>query len=279
MKCFGDLHVHSTASDGILLPEELLQRADNKNLSYMALADHDTLLGTKKLMENNNSQNVQVVPAVEITSDYKDGEIHILGYFIDIYSKKLNETLKTMRSERTVRIEKMIGNLSDLGCEISKKNVFKNAGAGTVGRPHIARELVNYGYVNDVVEAFDRYLAKDKPAYVPREKLTPKEAIDLIKNNGGVAVWAHPGLVKSPYEYLLELIDLGIQGVELYHPSHSINFEIEWKKLCEDKELLITGGSDFHEFNDLHSDDIGVKGISCNHIEKLKKRSYIGPMD
>ncbi len=270
MKCFADLHIHSTASDGILTPIQVIQAAQAQNLSYISIADHDTMLGVKELSNylKTNQSPVKLIPAVEISADYYDEEIHILGYFARDHHQELEFALDELNQLRNQRIDKILEKLALNGIYISRHEVEQHSKIGTLGRPHIAKEMIQQGYVNTVGEAFERYLARGKPAYVRREKMDPSGAIDLIKSCNGVAVWAHPGITKRPEEAIDMLLAYEIDGVELYHPYHTINFEIEWRSILEKNNLLITGGSDFHDFHDPPA-IMGVKGISCSQVEKM----------
>lgn len=270
LKCGADLHIHSTASDGVLTPSQIVEMAKIHNLAYISIADHDTTLGAEKLQHHLKSKYypVQLLPAVEISTDHNDEEIHILGYFYDTDNKKLKEALKEMCALRNKRIDKILDKLASLDIYIPRESVENHSKIGTLGRPHIAREMIARGYVNTIREAFERYLARGKPAYVKRAKMTPHKAIKLIKACRGVPIWAHPGITKRPEKTFKLLLRNGIEGMELYHPYHTINFEIEWRSILEANGLLITGGSDFHDFHDPPV-NMGAKGVSCAQVHKL----------
>ncbi|ACB85062.1 PHP domain-containing protein [Natranaerobius thermophilus] len=270
MKCFGDLHIHTTASDGVLHPHEIIDRAEEKQIDYIAIADHDTFLGVEKLLVDKRLKRskITLIPAIEISTDLADEELHILGYFNSVNNKQLHNALNKLREYREERITKIVDKLTKMRCPISLKKVYQHSVEGSIGRPHIAREMVKQGYVSSVSEAFEKYLAKDRPAYVKREKLTPEIAINMIREGGGIAVWAHPGITKNPEKSFQHLIDVGIQGIELYHPYHSFSFEISWRDKIINNNLIITGGSDFHDYEDPPV-DLGTKGINCSEITKM----------
>ncbi len=278
MKCYGDLHVHTTASDGTLTPEQILSRAQEKNLKYLSIADHDTFLGVERLLKSKelSQGKVTLIPAIEISTDLEEEELHILGYFPSIGNGKMAQAINELHQLRERRIERIVAKLSELGCPILLENVYSHSEEGTVGRPHIAREMVAKGYVSNISEAFEKFLARGRPAYVKREKLTPQMAIQLITQGGGIPIWAHPGITRNPVTSFQHLYQHGIKGIELYHPYHSVHFEIMWRNVAEEFQLIITGGSDFHDFEEPPV-DVGLRGISCSQINKLLEK--IGPMD
>lgn len=242
-----DLHIHTIASDGILSTEEVIDTSINMGLSGIAITDHDTVASLKIAEDylKDMKNNFKFIPGIELNTDYKNSEVHILGYFIDYNNQPLLDKLIDLRNSRYKRAEKMIEKLRSMGFLIDFQMVKKLSGNDLIGRPHIAQALVDKGYVFSVKEAFDKYISKGRPAYIPRYKFSPNEAINLIKKAGGIAVLAHPGLIKNNL-IVKEIIEMGIEGIEVYYPEHHPIQIDNYLKICEEKNLLITGGSDFH---------------------------------
>lgn len=273
-----DLHIHTKASDGILSPEEVIDNSINMGLAGISITDHDTV-ASLKVAENYLKEiktNLKFIPGIELNTDYKNSEVHILGYFIDYSNPSLLNKLIELRNSRYLRAEKMIERLRSMGFIIDFQMVTKIAGNDLIGRPHIAQALVDKGYVFSVKEAFDKYISKGRPAYIPRYKFLPSEAIDLIKNAGGIAVLAHPGLIKDNL-IVEEILEMGIEGIEVYYPEHHPIQIDNYLKICREKNLLITGGSDFHGIGSGdNSSRLGCTGINeelfTRLIEYYKKR-------
>jgi len=249
-----DLHTHSTASDGTFSPKALVELAAEKGLSAIALTDHDTVAGVAPAQARGKSLGVEVVPAVELGASFDGvGEIHLLGYFIDIKNKTLRDRLAWLRNERRSRGRKIVERLREMGVSISVEQVEKIAQGESVGRPHIARALVENGHVASMKEAFERYLKSTGPAYIKREQLSAGEAIGLVRGAGGVAVLAHPFTLKGKdgefSQVLQSLIELGLRGIEVFYSQHTTQQVDRYKQLAARFGLLMTGGSDFHGAN------------------------------
>lgn len=247
-----DLHTHTTASDGTLTPRELVNLALESGLSAIAVTDHDTVEGVEAALEEGLALGLEVIPGVEISVDFIK-ETHILGYLINPYNSNLQITLKKLREFRKKRNPLMVERLNQLGFAINLEEVQQEAGGNVIGRPHIAKVLVNKGYVESIQEVFELYLAQGKPGYVPKEKLTAREAIRLIKDAEGVPVLAHPKLLqlssRDLEEAIQHLVGLGLRGIEAYYSSHSEEETQYYLQLAERYNLLLTGGSDFHGSN------------------------------
>jgi hypothetical protein len=241
-----DLHLHSNKSDGLLSPTGVVEEAAKLKLAAIALTDHDTTDGIHEAISAGRRLDVEVIPGIEINTSADNGELHILGYYIDPLNKHLIEFLEKLTEARQERIRKIICKLQNLGFDITYRQVRSNAGnASSMGRPHIARVLQENGYVSSIREAFEKHIGRGSPAYVERQKLLPKEAVKLIKNSGGVPVLAHPGILSSPL-YIETCIDYGIQGLEAYHSSHQ-NFQSNrFESIANRYGLIVTGGSDSH---------------------------------
>ena len=243
---FIDMHTHSTFSDGIFSPGELVDYAVKKGLSGIAITDHDTVDGIEEAIERASIyKGFVIIPGVELSTEYNNEEVHILGYMIDYRMEYLLKVLKYLQDTRNNRAIKIIDKLKKMGIQINYEDVMKISGDGVIGRPHIARSLIKNGYVRTVGDAFTKYLAKGAPAYVPKQKLTPLCAINIIRKAGGFSVAAHPGLLKSK-NILNYLIHIGIDGIEVYHSKHTAKQSEGFLKLAQRHNLFITGGSDFH---------------------------------
>jgi predicted metal-dependent phosphoesterase TrpH len=265
-----DLHTHSTASDGILSPYELVKLAKARNLAAIAITDHDTVDGLSEGLEAGKQLGITVVPGIELSTQVGNWEIHILGYFIDYSDGKLNATLEKYTSARLRRGEVIIQKLKELGIYLDWESILNRHGEGSVGRPHIARALMANGYVDSIEEAFHKYLNPGTPAFVPRLKLEPFEAIKMIRSAFGIPVLAHPGLLHSS-NLIDQLISYGLMGIEVYYPLHT-PFQVEYYSyLCEKNGLVPTGGSDFHGIGTSSKKTIGLSTVDYEVVEKLKK--------
>ncbi|MCG8634836.1 MAG: ribonuclease III [Desulfobacterales bacterium] len=255
-----DLHIHSTASDGSLSPRQVLELAQKNGIRAIALTDHDSIAGIKEILTAIHSFPLEFITGVEISCDPPEayrflGSVHMLGYGFSIYDRRLNRVLGRAVEEREKRNPRIIRKLNDLGFDISMAEVEERFGADQTGRPHIAELLVEKGYAASFREAFDLYLGKNKPAYVDKYKIPCGDAIRMILDAGGLPVLAHPGLLDFGAAGELEdFIDLlvrdGLQGVEVFYTDHDQGQVDALAGIAKEKNLLTTGGSDFHgEFN------------------------------
>lgn len=258
---FIDMHTHSTFSDGIYSPSELVDYAVEKGLSGIAITDHDTVDGIEEAKQRAAvHEDFIVIPGIELSTEYNNEDVHILGYMIDYKKEHLSKLLQRLQNTRDSRAIKIVDRLKKLGIKISYKDVVEMSGDGVIGRLHIARSMIRKGYVQTIGDAFTKYLAKGAPAYVPKHRLTPECAINTIRKAGGFSVVAHPGLLKS--ESILDyLIDLDIDGIEAYHPKHSKEQSKRYLKLAEKYNLFVTGGSDFHYPPEKNKHDSDLGGI------------------
>jgi len=265
---FADLHLHTIFSDGTYQPQELVEQARRSGLSSISVVDHDTVEGISPTLAAGRQVALEVIPGIELSADYNDTEVHILGYCIDYQNKELLERLSLLKDNRIQRIYKMVEKLKNLGVQIEADEVFNISAKGIVGRLHIARALLKAGAVKSTAEAFRRYIGDKGPAYYCGFKLNPAEAINLIRKAGGIPVLAHPYTL-SDDELVLEFIKEGIMGLEVYYPEHTqsmINFYLE---LAQKYNLLITGGSDCHGSAKPEA-RIGSLKIPYELVEKLK---------
>ncbi|KKM13097.1 hypothetical protein SY88_00645 [Clostridiales bacterium PH28_bin88] len=265
-----DLHVHTTASDGTLTPRQLLEEAARRGLKAVGITDHDTTSGLAEATKAAQAVGVEIVPGIELSTVWHDQEVHVLGYWLEYEQNWFQVVLQDLRQERVRRIEKIVKQLNNLGYHISLERVKEVAGGGAMGRPHVARVLMENGFVNNTGEAFRRLLAKGAPAYVPRQKLTPAESVRLIRRAKGVPVLAHPGLIGNE-NIVEELLIEGLEGIEVYYPEHSAKEQARFLELAERWHLVATGGSDFHGSDRASVGDLGSFGISCATLIKLKK--------
>ena len=248
-----DLHAHTTASDGSLTPTELIGLAAQTGLSALAVTDHDTLGGLAEAQAAAVRAGLEMLPGVELSVEDDDGRFHLLGYGFDPANAALGQTLIELRKSRAARNEQMAQKMAALGLPVTMEDVRAEAGeeAEVIARPHFARALIKKGVVSSVKEAFDRYLSTGKPLYMPKEVLTPQDAIALLHQAGGVAVMAHPGLVPLSAAALADRVaslaeDKGMDGIEAYYSQHSHADTERFMALAKQHDLLVTGGSDFH---------------------------------
>ncbi len=245
-----DLHLHTTYSDGSLPPGEVLALAHQAHVSALAITDHDIMDGVPEAIHAGRQLGIEVIPGIELSSRHAESELHILGYFLDARDPLLTERLAQVRANRHKRNPQIVAKLNELGLAITYEEVKDLAGTDAVGRPHIARVLMNKGYVASAKEAFDRYLASGKPAYVPRTLPDPVEAITWIREAKGIPVLAHPLWVPEKTESLpalcTRLKDAGLLGIEVHYSTHKPWQTAQFLDLARRLELLVTGGSDFH---------------------------------
>jgi len=234
----------------------------------ISLTDHDTTDGIERALNSARGTALEVIPGVEINSDWEDTEVHILGYYIDYHSQKLQEVLQEMRQARDLRAAKIIEKLKELGISINYEQVKKIAGTAPVGRPHIARAMVECGYVSTIEEAFEGYLERGKPAYVPRTKMDPLTAISVIEKANGVPVLAHPGLMNRD-SLIPALVKKGLLGIEVYYPLHDQEMIEKYKWYCRKYAQVMTGGTDYHGPGTGYP-MLGEVGVDQEAVENLK---------
>ena len=252
-----DLHIHSSASDGTLSPDEILETACAQNLGAIAITDHDTIDGSRQALQAHIPKTLQFLTGVELSaapppSLYRSGSFHILGYGIDLDDSALNQALKTLQKARKDRNPAIIARLNQLGFDMTLDQVAAaTVGDGQIGRPHIAQVMVQMGYVASIDDAFDRYLAHDRPAYVDKPRISCQQAVDIIRGAGGLAVLAHPFLLnltdaEDMENLIVVLKKMGFEGIEVYYPEHPPQATLLYERLARKHDLLMTGGTDFH---------------------------------
>jgi predicted metal-dependent phosphoesterase TrpH len=273
---YADLHTHTTASDGVCTPSENVRLAHAAGLTAIAITDHDTVSGLDEARLEGERLGIEVVPGVEISTLDHGIDIHILGYYIDDKDVVFNDRLSQLRDTRHIRNNLMINRLNDLGIRITMKEVSDNliqqkTMDQTIGRPHIADALVARGIVESVAEAFDLYLGKNGAAYANPPRIGPIEAIRWIREAGGKAVLAHPGLYNNE-QIVEQIIQQGIDGIEAYHSDHNDHQQIYYNELGHRHGLIITAGSDFHGMRGdvtFHG-SIGSKRVDTKVLDLLK---------
>lgn len=242
-----DLHTHSTVSDGLLSPAELVHQAASAGITYFAITDHDSTDGqAEALAAAEQYPDLTLIPGIEVSTDVPEGEVHVLGYLIDIENAELQATLASFRDDRMGRAMRMVENLANLGVPVSWERVLEIAGDGAIGRPHIAQALMEAGHVSSIREAFDRYISNDGPAYAGRRKMSPEEAFSLIKQYGGLPVLAHPKETPQVESLLPGWVAAGLAGMEVYYGLYPDDLRAHLKALADQYGLLALGGSDYH---------------------------------
>jgi len=240
-----DMHSHTTASDGTFRPRRLVKRAVKNGVRVLAITDHDTTAGLSEALEEAQRWSIDIIPAIEINTEFHDTEAHILGYFIDVENVPLQQRLLEIRDRRRTRVARMLEQLRAHGVELTEEDVARHGKGDSLGRPHVAQALVARRYASSVPDAFDRWIGRDRPGYVGRESLSAPEAIALIRGAGGVPVIAHPLYLRSD-ALVEELIEAGLGGIEAVYPTHSPAQREHFAALAKAHGLGVTGGSDFH---------------------------------
>jgi predicted metal-dependent phosphoesterase TrpH len=269
-----DLHTHTTASDGTYAPAELVREAARRGVRVLAVTDHDSVDAVAPaLLAAREHPPLEIVPGIEINTDHSGGEVHILGYFLDHETDWLRDVLREFRKERVARVHRIADRLAALGHPIDADEVFALVQEGSAGRPHVARVMVHRGYVGTIREAFDRFLAAGKPAYVPHRKVTPREACEIIRRASGLAVVAHPGFHPDPEAMVRELAGAGLlDGIECYYAEHSPEQTARFLVLCRGLDLVPTGGSDFHGPR-VRAATLGQPPVPWEAWEALRRRA------
>ena len=268
---YADLHIHTYYSDSTFMPEEVVDHAFKKGLAAIAICDHDCVDGIEPCTRLGLGFGIEVIPGIELTVEKEEAEIHILGYFIDWRDEEFRKSMKILQDARIERIHQMVGKLQAEGISIKADEIFKLAGKGTVGRLHVARAMLNTGKIKNFKQVFEKYIGFLKPCYVSNVKFTPREAIGSILKVGGVPVLAHPQVMGKD-EYIPELMEYGLKGIEVYHTDHNESAIKHYEDLAKRYGLLMTGGSDCHGMGKGRP-LIGTVRIPYELVEKLKEAS------
>jgi predicted metal-dependent phosphoesterase TrpH len=241
-----DLHLHTTASDGLSTPDALVARTAAAGLTTIAVTDHDTLAAVPAVREAASQAGIRVIPGLEITAVHEGKDIHVLGYFVEPGAPELEQFLAAQRADRRRRVDEILGRLAELGVPVESNLDEAGQAAGrALGRPIVARALVEAGHARDIADAFDRFLAHGRPAFIARRGASPADVIGVLNRAGGLASFAHPG--KLGLDGLIgELASAGLAAVEAFHPDHSPKDVAKYRRIAADFGLAVTGGSDFH---------------------------------
>lgn len=241
-----DLHTHTTASDGVLSPQQLVELADRAGVSLLGITDHDTVAGLPAAISASIDTDVTVLPGVELSTTIPGPEIHILGYFVDPEDRILRRELDRLAEDRIVRVKNVVQLLNDAGFPVRLDDVLAQAHGGSIGRPHVARTLVAIGVATDVNDAFARFLRRGTVGWYPRSPFTAEEAVELLACRGAVPVLAHPFSTGDPEGVVKRLLPHGLRGLEVYYGAYASEQRIALRRLADANDLIPTGGSDFH---------------------------------
>src|SRR5436309_9163620 len=265
---FADLHLHTSFSDGTYTPEELVERAGQLRLAAVALTDHDTVEGCARMSAAARRSSLEFIPATELTAEFNGNELHLLGYFVDTHNPRLLSEMARFQQVRQDRIREMVARLNRLNVPLRAEAVFALANCRSPGRPHVGRALVMGGFCATMEEAFERFLKKNRPAWVPKFKISALDAIALIHRAGGLAVMAHPGLNRTD-KIIPDLVSAGLDGLECFHTKHTPSTSEHYVRMAKEFNLAITGGSDCHGLSK-GKPLIGTVKLPYEYVEKLK---------
>lgn len=266
-----DLHIHTNVSDGVYSPAEVVQQALQASLKAIAITDHDILDGVIMAQNAAAGANIEIIPGIELSAAHKQNDVHILGYYIDLMSSEFLDHLAVIRNARKKRVISIMAKLFTLGVKLDLNELAQDVENTAICRSHVARAMLLSGVVKTKKEAFKRYLGIGAPAYVPRETISPPEAIKLIVAAKGVPVLAHPGSGHSNVNFIKELINVGLQGLEVHHRDHDAKQTKMYTKIAQQNGLIITGGSDFHGSRSEYNHPIGSFSVGYEIVAELKK--------
>lgn len=268
-----DLHLHTTASDGTLTPTQLIEQVGATTLRVAAVTDHDSTEGVDEAIETAKKfPNLTIVPGIEFGSEIGESELHLLGLFIDHHSPALQSALSRFREQRIEAAQLMVRKLNEIGIAITWERVDELA-SGAVGRPHIARAMLEKGYISSIPEAFDKYIGNDGPARVPRPKFEPVQALEIVHAAGGVGVVAHPRTVKHLEEVLDPLVEAGLAGIEVFAEKYGADHQKRYRDLAQKHGLIESGGTDYHAFGNDNEVKPGMSGPPPDTALKLFERA------
>ena len=268
-----DLHLHTTYSDGALSPADLILKAKNAGISIISVTDHDSVGAIEEATRLGQASGVEVIAGVELSASYLNTEVHILGYFVDHTNKTLQTALDIFRKNRVKRVARIVDKLNRMNIPLTIESVMANATGDSVGRPHVASALVNEGHVNSYHQAFSKYLADGKPAYEKKDEFSLEDTIELISQAGGLSFLAHPGRAVED-ALVFRLIKIGIDGIEVTHPSHTPAMVKYYRGIVNEYFILESGGSDFH--GGLKGDDhmLGSISIPAAQVDIMRRRLF-----
>ena len=265
-----DMHIHTTASDGADTPARVVALAVKTGLTAIAITDHDTFSGVEPATAAGLERGLMIIPGIELSAEKDGSDVHILGYMPDMNDTRLLDKIAMFRRQRGGRIGQMVNKLSDIGLNVELERVLAIAGDGAAGRPHLAAAMVEAGLVSDIKEAFNKYIGKGLKAYVPRYKITPAEAVQMIRQARGIPVLAHPGSGVAG-KIIPELTEAGLLGIEACHPSHSTSLTKHYLELGKRHGLIITGGSDYHGLERKKGHCLGMISVPDSVLEEMRR--------
>ncbi|MBU1077385.1 MAG: PHP domain-containing protein [Spirochaetes bacterium] len=267
---FMDLHLHTTVSDGLLSPEELIRCAYKMKYKILGITDHDSLNGISKARQTAENYGLEIIPGCELTAYFYNNEMHILAYFIEPDNPFFRDHLAEFKEARFIRAKKIVKKLHKMNIKIDFEEMVQHSGSESLGRPHIAREIVLKGYEFDTQLAFKKYLLPGSPAYVQKFMISPRKVIRMILQAGGVPVFAHPYYYFNFEGIIHRLVEYGLKGIEVYHSYHTPELERRFKKIARHYDLIITGGSDAHSGPDGDYLPFGKVALNKNLIKGLR---------
>jgi 3',5'-nucleoside bisphosphate phosphatase len=264
-----DLHLHTTASDGLLHPAELVDMAWRAGIRTMSVTDHDTVAAVSQVGAVARDSGIAFVPGIEITAVYEGRDVHMLGYFIDPENSAFEQFLERQRADRVRRLGEMVDRLTDLGKPVNREKVLaKKEAGGSLGRPMVAKALVKAGHATDMRQAFDELIGEGKPAFVPRVGPEPSEVVSIIARAGGVCSLAHPGLLKRD-DLIPGMVAAGLTALEAFHSDHDPETTERYLSLAQRYGILVSGGSDYHGEPVRRKAAFGTVGLPLEHFERL----------
>lgn len=268
---YADLHTHTRCSDGTLSPDELVRRAADRGIHILAVTDHDTLAGVDEAIQAAGDRDLRVVPGVELSASLEDTEVHLLAYGFDPAHAGLQNHLSAMRTARRDRAWEMVERLRDQGVEVEDRQLRTEISTtSAVGRPHLAAALERAGHVESSRDAFEQYLGVEGPGFVPKPEVGAETVLSLIHDAGGVGVLAHPGDWTSTRQ-IRSLVDVGLDGLEVHHPSHRSSLRQYYQRVARGYDLLTTGGSDYHGRADVEEEYFGTLGMMEPEWERFRE--------
>ncbi|MBQ3438000.1 MAG: PHP domain-containing protein [Fusobacterium sp.] len=269
-----DLHIHTTASDGTFSPQEIVKMAVLKKMKAIAITDHDNIDGLEEAQSFAKLYNLELINGIEFSCTYKNNEVHILGYFLNLNDKIFIKRIKELLKSRDDRNKKIIEKLNKNAIMININDVKKEAKGNLLGRVHFANALIKKGYCKDIDEAFNKYLGKNGSAYEPRLNCSPEIVVNYLKENGALSSLAHPKFISQDDNLILELINIlkksGLNAIEVNYSGFSPDEKKKYKSWAKKFNLLITGGSDFHGDNRKHL-ALGDEGLNYEQFQIIKK--------
>jgi predicted metal-dependent phosphoesterase TrpH len=265
-----DLHSHTNYSDGFNSPKELIDKAKDKGIDVLSITDHDNLAAINEATEYGKEVGIEIIPGVEISSDIMDREIHILGYFVEPGNFELERYLEFFRAERLKRADRIVKKLNILGISLKLDDVLKIAHNSAIGRPHIAQAMVEGRFINSYYEAFNKYIGNGCIAYEKKVHVSPRSAFKIISDSGGLSFIAHPGIM--PEHILKELIESGVDGLEVIHPSHTPQLVKFYRGIANEYFLLESGGSDYHGGKREDENNLGKYFVPPSVVEAMRQR-------